>query len=182
MEAVSLQPGPGGSGSPLWCREETVAAGSGPVWQLCSWAWRGRSSSGTWRGRGAVTSVAEGRTETDYKRCARSFPLKAHDSGCRSFPSLSWDPPEIIETLRTCSWMFSEIWGWEGVMSVLPGASAGRRASACFHTSPDLSWVGQNGPFSHCDFSCRGLGPTSQAHTLVRGEETWFMNAWSCGV
>lgn len=120
-----------GLGEPLWCPEEAVAAGSGPVWQLCSWAWRGRSSSGTWRGRGAVTPVAEGRTETDYKPCARSFPLKAHDSGCRSFPSLSWDPPEIIETLRMCSWMFSEIRGWEGVMSVLPGASAGRRASAC---------------------------------------------------
>lgn len=89
-----------------------------------------------------MTSVAEGLIEKDYINGVHSFPLKAHDSGCWSFPSLSWDLQEIIETLRMCSWMFSEIRGWEGVMSVLLGASAGRRASACFHMGPDLSWVG----------------------------------------
>lgn len=54
----------------------------------------------------------------------------------------------------------SEIWGWEGVMSVLLGTRAGRRVLACFHMGPDLSRVGQLGLF-HTDFSCRGLGPTS---------------------
>lgn len=67
-------------------------------------------------------------------------------------------------------------------MSVLLGASAGRRALACFHTGPHLSRVGAEMGCFHTDFSCRGLGATSQAQTLVSGEETWFMNAWSCGV